>query len=67
MTLLTKAHDSLPLMNSVDNPANAAKTAWRQLVVTITKPNLIAIVALCAIGFIDHDQCDPSFPQFWEP
>jgi len=67
MMLLTKAHNSLPLMNSVDNPANAAKTAWHQLVVTITKPNLIAIIALCAIGSIDHDQCDPSFPQFWEP
>ena len=52
MTLLTKAHDSLPLMNSADNPANAVKTAWHQLVVTITRPNLIAIVAYARLALL---------------
>ncbi len=39
-------------MNSADNPANAAKTTWHQLVVTITKPNLIAIVAYARLALL---------------
>jgi hypothetical protein len=49
-------------MKSTDRPANSANTAWGQLVATMTNPDLIAIVALCAIALLTTINVILRFP-----
>jgi hypothetical protein len=58
MTLLTRPRDSL--VKSTNRPANRAKTA---LVATTTNPDLIAIVALCAIVLLTMINVILRFPD----
>ena len=51
MTLLPKPGDLLPLVKS-GRPANSTRTQWHQFVAAITNPDLIAMIALCAIALL---------------
>jgi hypothetical protein len=62
ITLLPRPGDFLPLVKS-DRPANSTKTQWHQFTTTMTNPDLIAMVALCAIALLTMINVILRFPN----
>jgi len=52
MTKLYMRRELPPLTRSASQPTKSAKTVWHQVVAKITNPDLIMIVAFCAIGLL---------------
>jgi hypothetical protein len=51
MTALPRLGDFLPVVKS-GGSADSTKTQWHQFVTTMTNPDLIAKVAVCAIALL---------------
>jgi hypothetical protein len=54
--------DLPPLMKS-DRPAKSTKTQWHQFVTAMTNPDLIAMIALCAIALLTMINVILRFPN----
>jgi hypothetical protein len=52
MTRLHMKRELSPLTRPTSQQTKVAKTAWHQVVAKITDPDLIMIVAFCAIGLL---------------
>jgi hypothetical protein len=64
MTQLPLRREHQPLAKSASQQIKSAETAWHRLVVTITNPNLVTVVAFCAIGLLVTIYLILRFPDF---